>query len=92
MHKLKILYFREPEVHTVLLRRFSRKGYRVFPKVRLEDVIGKDSGEYLSDREFDYLTRSHLDFVVTKDDTALFAVEFDGLHHLQDPPNLFWRD
>ncbi len=85
MHKRKILYFREPEVHTVLLRQLSRKGYKIYPKVRLEDVIGNDPGEHLSEREFKFLSRAHLDFVVTKEDTAVFAVEFDGIHHMQDP-------
>jgi hypothetical protein len=85
MHKRKILYFREPEVHTVLLRQLSRKGYKIYPKVRLEDTIGNDPGEHLSESEFKFLSRAHLDFVVTKDDTAVFAVEFDGIHHLEDP-------
>ena len=85
MHKRKILYFREPEVHTILLRQLSRKGYRIYSKVRLEDLIGTDSGEILSNRDFGYLLRAHLDFVVTKEDAAVFAVEFDGIHHLQDP-------
>ena len=78
MHKRKILFFREPEVQTILLRQLSRKGYKIYPKVRLEDVIGTDTGEHISDRKFSYLSRTHLDFVVTKEDTAVFAVEFDG--------------
>jgi len=88
MHKLKVLYFREPEVHATLLRQLSRKGYRIYPKVRLADVIARDRDEWMAERYFQYLLRAHLDFVVTKDDTAVFAVEFDGLHHLQDPATM----
>jgi len=85
MHKRRILFFREPEVHTILLRRLSRSGYRVYPKVRLADAINKDEGERLLDREFDYLTKAHLDFLVINDELPIFAVEFDGLGHLHDP-------
>ena len=88
MHKRETPYFRESEVHTVLLRQLSRKGYRIYPKVRLEDVTSHNPGEYLSERDFEFVSRAHLDFVVTKEDTAVFAVEFDGVHYLQDSPTI----
>ena len=81
MHKRRVLYFLEPVVHTILLRHLAKKGFRIYPKVRLSDAIGKDEGEYLSAREFDYFTRSHLDFLVVKNETPVFAVEFDGQSH-----------
>ena len=85
MHKRKILYFREPQVHSILLRQLSQKGYRIYPKVRLADAINLDRGEYLPAREFQYLCRAHLDFLVVRQDSPVFAVEFDGVDHLQDP-------
>jgi hypothetical protein len=56
-------------------------GLRVFSKTRLSDVIDK-GGAHLSQREFDYFTRCHCDYVVT--DTAfrpLMVVEYDGPLH-----------
>lgn len=56
-------------------------GLRAFAKPRLSDVIQK-SGAYLSQREFDYFTRSHCDFVVTDDAyRPLMVVEYDGPFH-----------
>ena len=81
MHKRRLLYFREPEVHTILLRQLARNGFRVYPKVRLADAIGKDDGDRLSPRAFDYFTRAHFDFLVVQKDVAVFAVEFDGPTH-----------
>lgn len=85
MHKRKLLYFTEPKVETILRRQLLQHGYRICPKVRLRDAIAPDKDERLTDKVFDYLTRAHLDFLVTKDYVGAFAVEFDGLHHLNDP-------
>lgn len=88
MHKRRVLYFMDPEIHSILLRRLSDKGYRIYPKVRLGDAIGKDADERLPAIEFDYLTRAHLDFLVVKDEMPVFAVEFDGLQHFHDPKTI----
>lgn len=56
----------------------------MLPKVRVGDVIVKDPGDRLSQREFVYFTRAHFDFLVTKDNLPVFAVEFDGAHHFVD--------
>jgi very-short-patch-repair endonuclease len=59
----------------------SDNAMRVFTKPRLSDVIRKDTTR-LTNREFDFYTRSHFDFVIT-DDTArpLMVVEYDGPLH-----------
>ena len=85
MHKRKLLYFAEPKVETILRRQLLQHGYRIYAKVRLRDALAHDKDERLTDKVFDYLTRAHLDFLVTKDYVGAFAVEFDGLHHLNDP-------
>jgi hypothetical protein len=84
MHKRPILYLREPDVDTVLQRQLAKEGYRILPKVGLSDALAKDRDDYLSQREFDYFTRAHLDFLVTRDNMPVFAVEFDGAHHFLD--------
>jgi hypothetical protein len=62
----------------------DRNGARVFPKVRIADVLDiADSG--ISDREYGYALRAHFDFVVAETDgTPHFAVEFDGPQHATD--------
>lgn len=84
MHKRQILEFREPEVNTILQRQLAKEGYRILPKVRLSDAIAKDHNDHLSEREFSYFTRAHLDFLVTRNHMPVFAVEFDGAHHFVD--------
>jgi hypothetical protein len=81
MHKRRVLLFREPAVHSILRRQLASKGFQVYPKVRLSDAVAKDDGEHLPQREFDYLTRAHLDFVVVRNELPVFAVEFDGQGH-----------
>ena len=84
MHTRRLLSFKEPHVETILRKRLEKDGYRIHAKVRLSDAIVKDKSEYLEDREFDYLTRAHLDFLITKNNLPRFAVEFDERHHLED--------
>lgn len=84
MHKRRILEFREPEVDTILQRQLAKEGYRIQPKVGLSDALAKDRDDHLSEREFSYFTRAHLDFLVTRDNMPVFAVEFDGAHHFAD--------
>src|SRR5262245_58215086 len=53
---------------------------RVFPKLRLSDVIEKDS--YLDRDHFSYFTRSHFDFLITTSEAKPFmAIEYDGPFH-----------
>lgn len=61
----------------------SDNAMRVFTKPRLSDVIQK-GGSHLTNREFDFYTRSHCDFVVADHDARpVMVVEYDGpLHQL----------
>ena len=85
MKRKKILYFREPEVASILYRRLAPEGYAVWPKVGLEDVLGREPSDRLSDREIQYLRYATFDFVVAHKEEAVFVVEFDGIDHLNDP-------
>jgi hypothetical protein len=84
MHKQRILSWKEPDVDTILQRQLAKEGYRILPKVGLSDALAKDRDDYLPQREFDYFTRAHLDFLVTRDNMPVFAVEFDGTYHFID--------
>jgi hypothetical protein len=84
MRKQPILHFREPAVDIILRRQLAKEGYRILPKVGLCDALEKGRDDYLPQREFDYFTRAHLDFLVTRDNMPVFAVEFDGAHHFAD--------
>jgi Protein of unknown function (DUF2726) len=62
----------------------ERNSARVFPKVRLADVLAID-GSGVSAREYRYALQAHFDFVVAETDgTPYFAVEFDGHQHVTD--------
>ena len=74
----------ESAVYKELLGIASNAGMRVFPKARLSDVIEKGRS-FLTQREFNFYTRSHFDFVLT--DNAyrpMMVVEYDGPIHAQD--------
>jgi very-short-patch-repair endonuclease len=59
----------------------SDNAMRIFVKPRLSDVIQKDS-THLTNREFDFYTRSHCDFVVADADARrVMIVEYDGPLH-----------
>lgn len=59
----------------------SDNGMRVFVKPRLSDVIQKGRAR-LTNREFEFYTRSHCDFVLTDAQTQpLMIVEYDGPLH-----------
>lgn len=81
MEKRQLLSFGEPTVERILLRQCESKGYRVYPKMRLSDVIDRTRGEFLAARDFEYFCRAHFDFVIAKDHHPVFAVEFDGPQH-----------
>lgn len=58
----------------------SDNNLRAFPKPRLSDVLQKD--EYLSEREFEFYTRSHCDFLVTDHSyRPHMIIEYDGPYH-----------
>ena len=85
MKKKKILYLREPEVHTILKRQLANEGYFIWPKVGLEEVMRAEPEDYLNNRELQYVKHAHIDFVVAHQDQAVFLVEFDGINHINDP-------
>jgi hypothetical protein len=59
----------------------TKNSLRSFSKVRLSDVL-QTTAVQLSDKDFDFFTRSHFDFVITEKDSKPFtAVEFDGPSH-----------
>jgi very-short-patch-repair endonuclease len=74
----------ESAVDKELLGITSNTGMRVFPKMRLSDVIQKGRTS-LTQREFDFYTRSHFDFVLADNASRpLMVVEYDGPIHTQD--------
>jgi hypothetical protein len=59
---------------------------RVFPKLRVSDVLEK--GIYLDQDYFSLYTRSHFDFLITSRDAKPFmGVEFDGPFHNNQQQN-----
>ncbi|HEV2523346.1 MAG TPA: DUF2726 domain-containing protein [Candidatus Acidoferrales bacterium] len=84
MHTNRILCWDEPKVDVILQRQLAKEGYRILPKVRVADAINKDASDHLSSRDFEYFTRAHFDFLVTKNLIPILAVEFDGSRHFQD--------
>jgi hypothetical protein len=75
LNKSEEVAFRELEAIT------NDNALRLFAKPRLSDVILKD-GTYLPPRTFDFSTRSHVDFVVTDENSKpILAVEYDGPSH-----------
>jgi very-short-patch-repair endonuclease len=75
----------EEKVFRELQNIASDNGMRIFSKPRLSDVILKESTR-LSDREFEFYTRSHCDFVVTDAKSRpLIIVEYDGPLHKLNP-------
>jgi hypothetical protein len=59
----------------------SSNGMRIFAKPRLSDVLLKGS-THLTDREFEFYTRSHCDFVITDMQARpTMIVEYDGPLH-----------
>ena len=82
MDSLKKLLNLHEEATDLRLRNVSDKyGARVFPKVRLADVLPiENSG--ISDSDYRFALQAHFDFVVANaTSTPLFGVEFDGPYH-----------
>ncbi len=79
-----ILNRSEEVVYRELQSIASDNNMKVFAKPRLSDVIQKDN-TFLTQREFDFYTRSHCDFVVTDDGfRPVMIIEFDGPLHQSD--------
>jgi len=77
LNKAEEIAFRELEAIT------DDNALRLFTKPRLSDVIWKGH-THLSQRVFDFYTRSHADFVVSDADSKpLIVVEYDGPAHTQ---------
>lgn len=77
----KILNFHEEATNVILKKAASANGARIFPKVRIADVL-EIASSGLSDDQYGYVLKAHFDFVVTDQQSkSLFAVEFDGPHH-----------
>jgi hypothetical protein len=74
----------EEVTHEALLDAAARSGARVFPKVRVADVLDVESSGLTRD-EYSYALKAHFDFVVErKGEPVAFAVEFDGPSHERD--------
>lgn len=82
MQTVKALMNRSEEIVFQELERIaSDNALRVFPKVRLSDVLEK-RGKSLGSREFQFFARSHFDFVLTTGDfQPLMGIEYDGPRH-----------
>lgn len=77
----KLLNAKEQIVFHELQRITKDNGLQVYPTHRLADVI-KLGNTRVSDRVFQYYTKSHFDFVVTDHEMKpLMVVEYDGPHH-----------
>jgi hypothetical protein len=71
----------EAETDAILRDIAEELGVRIFVRPRLADVV-EIFGSGISDPEYSFALRAHLDFVVADPDgRARFAVEFDGPYH-----------
>jgi hypothetical protein len=63
-------------------------GYMVQGPIKAQTIIRKSEGEWLTNEEFNYWSRAEFDFVIFTDEEnplPVFAVEYDGPQHLDDP-------
>lgn len=72
--------FSEQQAYNMLSQLELAYCYKVFPKVRLGDVLELDHSG-LEDEYFDYGCKAHFDFIVVQDNKVRFAIEFDGPKH-----------
>ncbi len=78
----------EEGTHEALRKAATEYGARVFPKVRVADALEVDRSG-LTKAEYSYALRAHFDFLIADQRTrALFAVEFDGPHHENNPKTI----
>lgn len=80
----------ESRTDAALAEAADRCGVRVFPKVRVADVLDLDRSG-LTNEQYRYGLQAHFDFVITDrgDTRGQFAVEFDEPHHLIDPRTIY---
>jgi hypothetical protein len=77
----RLLNQHEEITHETLASVCTREGASIFSKVRLADILPIE-GSGLSDADFEFALKSHLDFTVAdKNLQPLFAVEYDGRTH-----------
>lgn len=80
----RLLDFHEEATHAVLNKVALQNKAKVFAKIRIADALEITSSG-LSDIGYGYALKAHFDFVVADTvNSALFAVEFDGLIHEHD--------
>lgn len=78
----------EAETHRVLEETASKLGARVFPKIRIADVLDVSRSGLRGD-EYQYALKAHFDIVVTDESSKTqFAVEYDGRGHETDPDTI----
>ena len=80
----------EEETDTALKKAAARSNALVFSKVGIKDILDIDKGRaLLTKEEYSYAFKAHFDFVVTRADTSpVFAVEYDGSMHYDDPATI----
>ncbi len=77
----RLLDFHEEATHALLNKVALQNKAKVFAKIRVADALEITSSG-LSNVEYGYALKAHFDFVVADTvNSALFAVEFDGLIH-----------
>lgn len=77
----RLLDFHEEATLVMLNKVALQNKAKVFAKIRIADALEITSSG-LSDIEYGYALKAHFDFVVANTvNSALFAVEFDGLSH-----------
>jgi hypothetical protein len=78
----------ERSVDTRLSEFGARHGLRLFPKVRVADVLPV-SERWLNGAEVSYGLKAHFDFVLAdSENNAELVVEFDGPSHWSDPKTM----
>lgn len=80
----------EEETDAALKEAAARSNALVFSKVGIKDILDIDKGRaLLTKEEYNYAFKAHFDFVVTRADTSpVFAVEYDGSMHYDDPATI----
>lgn len=82
IYRKKILVNKyEEETYKIVNEIRNNYNFRVFPKVRIADVLDIDSN-VLSREEANYAFKAHFDFVIQpEDEEVAFIIEFDEKYH-----------
>ena len=80
----------EEETDAALKDAAARSNAVVFSKVGIKDILDIEKGKtLLTKEEYSYAFKAHFDFVVTRADSSpVFAVEYDGSMHYDDPATI----